>query len=169
MQLTRLIERRTPLGVTMHPVDLAGDFLDGVREELDFTIEQDNAKELSLAVEHTAGLRLPTVYANLSGERILVEEFVQAPNIGQVDRLGEFDLDELTDRLAESFMHQIFDVGVYHADPHPGNILVEPDGAVVACRSTWDRSGRLAPGQRNAVMEMMAAASWAPRHNSGSR
>ena len=157
MQLARLIERRTPLGVTMHPVDLAGDFLDGVREELDFTIERDNAKELALAVEHTAGLRLPTVYGELSGERILVEEFVQAPNIGQVDRLGEFDLDELTDRLAESFMHQIFDVGVYHADPHPGNILVEPDGGIVLI--DLGSVGRLAPGHRSAVMEMMAAAS----------
>ena len=58
MQLARLIERRTPLGVTMHPVDLAGDFLDGVREELDFTIERDNAKELALAVERSGGIRL---------------------------------------------------------------------------------------------------------------
>ena len=100
---------------------------------------------------------MPTVYADLSGERILVEEFVNAPNIGQVDRLGEFDLDELTDRLAESFMHQIFDVGVYHADPHPGNILVEPDGTIVLI--DLGSVGRLAPGQRTAVMEMMAAAS----------
>ncbi len=156
MQLARLIERRTPLGVTMHPVDLAGDFLDGVREELDFTIERDNAKELALAVEHSAGIRLPQVYADLSGERILVEEFVQAPNIGQVDRLGEFDLEALTDRLAESFMHQIFDIGVYHADPHPGNILVERGGIVLIDLGSV---GRLAPGQRTAVMEMMAAAS----------
>jgi ubiquinone biosynthesis protein len=157
MQLARLIERRTPLGVTMHPVDLAGDFLDGVREELDFTIERDNAKELALAVERSNGLRLPTVYADLSGERILVEEFVQAPNIGQVERLGEFDLVELTDRLAESFMHQIFDVGVYHADPHPGNILIEADGGIVLI--DLGSVGRLAPGQRSAVLEMMAAAS----------
>ena len=164
MQLARLIERRTPLGVTMHPVDLAGDFLDGVREELDFTIELDNAKELALALEHTAGLRLPTVYGDLSGERILVEEFVQAPNIGQVDRLGAFDLDELTDRLAESFMHQIFDVGVYHADPHPGNILVEPDGGIVLI--DLGSVGRLAPGHRSAVMEMMAAASAGSARNS---
>ena len=157
MQLARLIERRTPLGASMHPVDLAGDFLDGVREELDFTIERDNAKELTLAVDDTDGIRLPTVYADLSGERILVEEFVEAPNIGQVDRLQEFDLEALTDRLAESFMHQIFDVGLYHADPHPGNILIEPDGTIVLI--DLGSVGRLSPGQRTAVMEMMAAAS----------
>jgi ubiquinone biosynthesis protein len=157
MQLARLIERRTPLGHSMHPVDLAGDFLDGVREELDFTIERDNAKELTLAVEGTDGLRLPTVYGDLSGERILVEEFVSAPNIGQLDRLGEVDLDQLTDRLADGFMHQIFDVGVYHADPHPGNILVEPGGGIVLI--DLGSVGRLAPGQRTSVMEMMAAAS----------
>ena len=54
-------------------------------------------------------------------------------------------------------MHQIFDVGVYHADPHPGNILVEPDGTIVLI--DLGSVGRLAPGQRTAVMEMMAAAS----------
>jgi ubiquinone biosynthesis protein len=157
MQLARLIERRTPFGITMHPVDLAGDFLDGVREELDFTIERDNAKELALAVGATSGVRLPTVHAELSGERILVEEFVHAPNIGQLNRLVGFDIEAIADRLAESFMHQIFDVGLYHADPHPGNILVEPDGTIVLI--DLGSVGRLAPGQRAAVMEMMAGAS----------
>lgn len=157
MQLARLIERRTPLGLSVHPVDLAGDFLDGVREELDFRIERDNARELAIAVADTDGVRLPTVHAELSGERILVEEFVSAPNIGQTDRLGAFDLDALADRLAASFMHQIFDVGLYHSDPHPGNILVEPDGTIVLI--DLGSVGRLSPGQRTAVMEMMAAAS----------
>jgi ubiquinone biosynthesis protein len=157
MQLARLIERRTPLGASMHPVDLAGDFLDGVREELDFTIERDNASDLEHAVEFTEGIRLPTVYAELSGARILVEEFVEAPNIGQLERLGAFDLDQLADRLAGSFMHQIFDLGLYHADPHPGNILVEPDGTIVLI--DLGSVGRLSPGQRAAVMEMLAAAS----------
>ena len=90
------------------------------------------------------------MYADLSGERILVEEFVQAPNIGQVDRLGEFDLVELTDRLAESFMHQIFDVGVYHADPHPGNILIEAGRRDRADRPGLGRAAGTGPAQRGA-------------------
>jgi ubiquinone biosynthesis protein len=82
MQLARLIERRTPLGASMHPVDLAGDFLDGVREELDFTIERDNVRDLAQALEQTPGIRVPTVYAELSSERILVEEYVvHAPDL----------------------------------------------------------------------------------------
>jgi ubiquinone biosynthesis protein len=53
-------------------------------------------------------------------------------------------------------MHQIFDVGLYHSDPHPGNILVEPDGTIVLI--DLGSVGRLAPSQRASVMEMMAAA-----------
>ena len=159
MQLANLIERRTPLGLSVHPADMAQDFLDGVREELDFAIEAANAAELAAALTGTPGIRVPTVHEKLSGRRILVEEFVSAPPIGDVEQLRDqgHDLDELAQRLIRSFLEQIFDHGVYHADPHPGNILVEPDGTIVLI--DLGSVGRLGPGQRMAVLEMMAAAS----------
>lgn len=159
MQLANLVERRTPLGRSVHPADMARDFLDGVREELDFRIEAANAHELAAALEDSPGLRVPTVHDALSGRRILVEEFVSAPPIGAVDQLRRdgIDVAGLAQRLIRSFLEQIFDQGVYHADPHPGNILVEPDGTIVLI--DLGSVGRLGPGQRTAVLEMMAAAS----------
>ena len=55
------------------------------------------------------------------------------------------------------FLHQIFTVGVFHADPHPGNILIDPDGTIVLI--DLGAVGRLGPGHRDAVLDMMAAAS----------
>ena len=73
------------------------------------------------------------------------------------------DPQELADRLLNSFLTQIFEVGIFHADPHPGNILVEDDGTIVLI--DLGAVGRLSPGQRRATLEMMVAATSADAHN----
>jgi ubiquinone biosynthesis protein len=106
-------------------------------------------------------VRIPEVYPQLSGERILTQELIAAPNIGDIvdARTSSAGLDKaaLGDRLVELFMHQVFTVGTFHADPHPGNILVEPDGTIVLI--DLGAVGRLGQAHRDAVLEMMAAAS----------
>ena len=157
-QLAGLIERRTPLGLSVRPAELADEFLESVAEELDFDIEADNALELGEALASLERIRVPVVYRDLSTDRVLVEEFVAAPSIGDIDRLEASGLDrvELADRLIAAFLHQIFDVGVFHADPHPGNILIEPDGTIVLI--DLGAVGRIGPGHRSAVLDMLAAA-----------
>ncbi len=157
-QIAGLIQRRTPLGLSVQPAELADEFLDSVAEELDFTVEANNALELT---EQLAGLdrvRVPLIYRDLSTRRVLTEEFVSAPNIGDVEQLEQagFERAELADRLIEAFLHQIFDAGVFHADPHPGNILIEPDGTIVLI--DLGAVGRIGPGHRAAVLDMLAAA-----------
>ena len=157
-QIAGLIQRRTPLGLSVQPEELADEFLDSVAEELDFTVEANNALELA---EQLAGLdrvRVPLIYRDLSTRRVLTEEFVSAPNIGDVEQLEQagFERAELADRLIEAFLHQIFDAGVFHADPHPGNILIEPDGTIVLI--DLGAVGHIGPGHRAAVLDMLAAA-----------
>jgi ubiquinone biosynthesis protein len=158
MQLARLIERRTVLGLTMQPVGLAREFLDGVRDELDFTVEAANAIALGTALEQVDGIRVPRVWPELSGRQVLVEEYVDGPSIGDEQALTSMGLDRtaLAGRVIEAFMHQIFAIGVFHADPHPGNILVEADGTIVLI--DLGAIGRLGPTQAMAVLEMMSAA-----------
>ena len=55
------------------------------------------------------------------------------------------------------FLRQIFTIGIFHADPHPGNILIEPDGTIVLI--DLGAVGRLGAGHREAVLDMLAAAS----------
>ena len=163
-QLAGLIERRTPLGLSIRPADLAEEFLEGLAEELDFGIEANNANELAEGLADLERIRVAEVYRDLSTTRILVEEFVAAPNIGDVDGLIEAELDrsEVADRLIDAFLHQIFDVGVFHADPHPGNILIEADGTIVLI--DLGAVGRIGPGHRSAVLDMLAAASLGDAH-----
>jgi ubiquinone biosynthesis protein len=163
-QLAGLIERRTPLGLSIRPAVLAEEFLESVAEELDFDIEANTASDLADGLADLEQIRVAEVYRDLSTTRVLVEEFVAAPNIGDVDALVAAGLDrsEVADRLIAAFLHQIFDVGVFHADPHPGNILIEPDGTIVLI--DLGAVGRIGPGHRSAVLDVLAAAALGDAH-----
>jgi ubiquinone biosynthesis protein len=158
-QIANLIQRRTSLGLAVHPAELADEFLQSVAEELDFAIEANNATELTESLSEIDGIRVPHVYESLSPKRVLTEEFVSAPDIGDVAAMEAAQLDptEIAERLIEAFLQQIFDHGVFHADPHPGNILVEPDGTIVLI--DLGSVGRIGPGHRAAVLDMLADAS----------
>jgi len=158
-QIANLIQRRTSLGLAVHPAELADEFLEGVAEELDFDIEANNARELAEGLSKIERVRVPKIHESLSTKRVLTEEFVSAPDIGDVAAIEAAGLvpAEIADRLIDAFMHQIFDEGVFHADPHPGNILVESDGTIVLI--DLGSVGRIGPGHRAAVLDMLAAAS----------
>jgi ubiquinone biosynthesis protein len=159
MQIADLIQRRTTFGLSVQPAELAAEFIEGVEEELDFTIEASNASDLTAGLEGIAQVRVATIYPDLSTDHVLVEEYVAAPSIDDVAALDTAGIDRrmLAARLIEAFLHQIFESGVFHADPHPGNILVEPDGTIVLI--DLGAVGRIGPGHRSAVLELLAAAS----------
>jgi ubiquinone biosynthesis protein len=158
-QIAAVIERRTRLGLTVRPIELADEFLDGVAEELDFTVELANAAEMAAGLASLDRVRVPAVFPDQSGRRILTEEFVAAPNVGERDRLlaAGHDPGEIAERVLEAFLHQLFEIGIFHADPHPGNLLVEADGTVVFI--DLGAVGRIGPAQRSAVLDMLSAAS----------
>lgn len=159
MSLATLIEHRTPLGLSMKPTDLAREFLEGVADELDFRVEATNALDLAAAVADNDRVRIPTIHTEYSGRLVMTEERVSGRPVTDREWLAQQGLDQadVARRLIDSFLHQMFVAGVFHADPHPGNLLVEPDGTIVLI--DLGAVGRLGPTYRSAVMSMMMAAS----------
>ena len=86
MQIARLIERRTPLGLSVRPADLAQEFVESVGEELDFGIEAINGVQLAAALAEVPGVRIPRIYPELSGRRIMTQELIDAPEHRPVRR-----------------------------------------------------------------------------------
>ncbi len=158
MQLAALIERRTTLGLSLRPTELAAEFIDNVREELDFRIEASNRDTLAVALADADRVRVPAVFPTLSTHRVLTEERIVGCSITDTDALTSLGLDpgEIARRLVDAFVAQIFDAGVFHADPHPGNILIEDDGTIVLI--DLGAVGRLGPNQRTLVLQMLAGA-----------
>ena len=158
LQIAGVMERRTTLGLAVKPLDLAHEFLDSIRQELDFRVEATSARLLGEALREVPGVSVPTAYPDLVGARVLVEDRVAGVSIADVDALRAMgqEPNAVAGRLLDVFLRQIFDVGVFHADPHPGNILVQADGTITLI--DLGAVGRLGPGQRQVVLELMSAA-----------
>lgn len=155
MAAARFVERRTALGLSLSPVAMAAEFSDGLAEELDFTIEAGNADLLAAATPDAMGVHIPHIYREISGRYVLVQEALSGTSVADVESVaaGAEQPDELARRLIRLFFHHIFDEGVFHADPHPGNILLLDDGRLGLI--DLGAVGRLGPTERTAVMSLL--------------
>jgi predicted unusual protein kinase regulating ubiquinone biosynthesis (AarF/ABC1/UbiB family) len=104
-----------------------------IMEELDFTKEAEHIETIASHFETNTEVRFPGVVHELSTKRVLTTEYVpgtKVTNLAELESLG-VDRVALAQRILTAYCQMIFVDGVYHADPHPGNIIVEPDGGIV--------------------------------------
>jgi len=106
-----------------------------VPEELDFLSEGRNAERIGEFFADRADVRVPRIHWRWSTPRVLVMEYVHGIKIGDRRALdaADVDRDALYRTVVEAYGEQILRRGFFHADPHPGNLLVEPraDGPVL--------------------------------------
>lgn len=100
--------------------------------EVNFTSELHNLMRFHDELADEEGVTSPVAYPQYSCESVLVMEFVQGTEISHTQALREqgIDVSALARRVCQSYVTQVLDDGFFHADPHPGNILVR-DGEVV--------------------------------------
>jgi predicted unusual protein kinase regulating ubiquinone biosynthesis (AarF/ABC1/UbiB family) len=112
---------------------LADELAEFVLLELDFAREAESTERVRAAFAGTPGVRIPRVYRELSTDRLLVLEFVAGTPATRIDELAArgLDLRRIAESIASIYCAMIFDHGFFQADPHPGNLLVAPDGTTV--------------------------------------
>ena len=96
-------------------------------EELDFRIEAANTRFFKEnCIEDPEKVNCPDVFPELTTERIFTMTFVDGCSVAKKQRLIDegCDLDKIGTALIENYVHQILDIGTFHADPHQGNIMV---------------------------------------------
>ncbi|MEU9835701.1 AarF/UbiB family protein [Streptosporangium sp. NPDC048047] len=150
-RLARTLERRTRWGRAFGVGDLARGFAVALREELDFRIETANMAAVAAA---SAGepVRVPTPYPALSGRRVLVMERLEGVPLGSAaPERGE----ELARTLFETLLRQVMLHGVFHADPHPGNLMLLDDGRLALL--DFGSVGRLDASLRGALQRLLGA------------
>jgi ubiquinone biosynthesis protein len=158
LHLARVMEQRTPIGKDLHAAELADDFVRGLFDELDFVLEGANAVDISLATAENSGVRIPHVYTALVTRRVLVEERLRGVNVADRERMAELGLDPaaVADRLVRAMVDQLLH-GHFHADPHPGNVLLLDDGSIGFI--DFGMTGRLDASQRAALLQITLSAS----------
>jgi ubiquinone biosynthesis protein len=128
------LEQRAAWARDLGAVGLAQGFAAALREELDFRVEARNLTTItaSSALHRSSDrIRLPQLYGEFTTQRILVMELLDGVPLGRANAvIAERGLDriELARTLLRCLLRQIMVDGVFHADPHPGNILVLADG-----------------------------------------
>ena len=130
----RLLERLWADGRRLKPREVVDEFSRHLAEELDLLREAANASQLRRNFENSPLLAVPRVYWDWCSERVMVMERMHGTPVSQVARLRAqgVDIPRLARAGVEIFFTQVFRDGFFHADMHPGNILVAEDGRYVA-------------------------------------
>lgn len=132
LDITSLAERRLPLARLYGVHEIAEELARAMRDELNFMIEAENADRLRRALSNEPNIYIPKIYWELSTPYVLTMERIKGVKITDYIQTPEGDSlrKKLAKQLAELFFKQIVIYGVFHADPHPGNVFVLPDGRI---------------------------------------
>ncbi len=113
--------------------NVTGEFAETIREEMDYEREARMLDEIRDNFRDDSSVRMPEVLPSHSTERVLTMEYVPGTKITDVATINELGLDrgELAASLQRAYLQMVMEDGVFHADPHPGNLAVQPDGTLV--------------------------------------
>jgi len=129
-----LVERFWAEGRRLKPREVVAEFARHLDEELDLVREAANASQLGRNFAGSPLLLVPAVHWDLCTQRVMVMERMHGTPISQIEKLRsrQIDIPALARAGVEIFFTQVFRHGFFHADMHPGNILVADDGRYVA-------------------------------------
>jgi ubiquinone biosynthesis protein len=157
--LSELAEKHVPRLRPFQPVALVHQFRRTLLRELDFTSERGNLEEFAANFSEDPTVHFPATYPELSGGRVLTMERLNGILGTETAALAAsgVDLEEFARRGANIYLQMIFRDAFYHADPHPGNLMMLPHGVVgvIDC----GMAGRLDPELAADIEEMLLAVS----------
>ena len=155
-ELGQVAETRTSWGAEYHVRDLVGEFGTRLREELDYRIEARNARTIGSCLPPGSRVYVPKVYEELSSSRVLVMEWLDGVDVRQVawGDARPADRVKIADQLLRTFLEQMLQEGVFHADPHPGNVMLLADGRLALI--DFGAAGRLDSLEQAALRDMLA-------------
>lgn len=132
--LAGLAEKYWPDGRRLRPVEVIKEYEKTIHDELDMQREAASATQLRRNFLNSDLLYIPEVYWPLTRKSVMVMERINGTPIGDVDSLREqnIDLIKLSEDGVEIFFTQVFKHNFFHADMHPGNIFVSPEGQYIA-------------------------------------
>ncbi len=122
----RVFERRSKWASDADFVGVLKEFGDNIVAELDYGGEAYNGRRISENMAGIEGVYIPVIYSDYSTSRILTMDFVDGVKVNNVEAIAEAGLDRqaLAETVIRSLTKQLLIDGFFHADPHPGNVLI---------------------------------------------
>ena len=154
--LAALAERFTPRLATLALVGMVREFRDSLQRETDFRLEARTIRRFREALADVKGVWIPDVVPERSGPAVLTMEHSAGERIDHYAAEHAEAGRTLAASIAALVLHQVFENGLFHADPHPGNVFVLPDGRI--CLHDFGMIGELDQPTREGLTALLEAA-----------
>ncbi|MBN2542298.1 AarF/ABC1/UbiB kinase family protein [bacterium] len=153
--LAAIIDKNVPGADNFNPVGIVDEFERSIKREINFNIEANSIEKFAENFKSETKIYVPAVYREYTTPKVLTLEYVDGIKISKIESEIEAGNDPkvIAKRGADLLLEQIFEHGFFHADPHPGNILVLKDNVI--CFIDFGMMGTLHPGHRDYLAEIM--------------
>ncbi|WP_042162915.1 ABC1 kinase family protein [Paenibacillus gorillae] len=148
IELARMAEHRLEWARQYQIREMVEELAKAIRTELDYEKEARNADRFAAYASKYNGLRIPSVYGELSSKKVLTMEFLEGIKLSNKESLQEagHHVRTIAEKYAEAILHQVLSDGLFHGDPHPGNVLVMANGDLAFL--DFGMVGRLGPERK---------------------
>jgi ubiquinone biosynthesis protein len=157
LDLAAVAERRWPVARHYDLLAIAQEFAQTLREELDYLHEGHNVERIAANFAVDPSIHIPHVYWETTTARILTLERITGAKINDIDAIQAAGLDrlEVAHHATKILLTMILEHGFFHADPHPGNVFVEPDGRIALI--DFGMTGELDSATQGVLLRLLLA------------
>jgi len=157
MSLARFAEKHIKESKFFNPVGFVEEFSRIIRHEIDYVHEAKNAERFYNNFAGSQTVKIPKTYWKYITRHVLTQEYsdgIKISDFAQIEASG-LDKKKITIDIANAYLKMIFEDGYYHADPHPGNILVTREGIIVFL--DFGMAGYIDPELRECLVNLVVA------------
>ena len=156
--LAMIMEKHVQEMRSLNIVKVVEEFERAIHKELNFVIEASNLERFGNNFQKDPNIYVPKCYRNYSTKKILTMEYIEGIKISDIESIKANGLDQqiIARRGADLVLKQIFEFGFFHADPHPGNVLILPENVI--CFLDYGMMGTLTRTTRELITSMTAGA-----------
>jgi len=131
-RIAKFAERFPSLNANADWAGMLREFDATVHEEMDYAAEGRNAERFRDNFKNWMNVHVPTIYWHATSSKVLTMEFIHGTKVVDLDELRarRISSEKVNRLLIRTYLKQLLEDGFFHADPHPGNLLVMPDGRV---------------------------------------
>jgi predicted unusual protein kinase regulating ubiquinone biosynthesis (AarF/ABC1/UbiB family) len=158
-EIADFMDGHTDLGKRQHFADLFDQFRKSLLKELDYRLEARNLTMLADQMSELDRILVPRPVEDYVTSRVLTMEFVHGRKITSLSPLAKLEIDgaPLAEELCRAYLRQILVDGFFHADPHPGNVLLTDDGRIALI--DLGMVGQMAPAMQEDLLKLVLAVS----------
>lgn len=156
-EIAAFLEERTEFGRKHRLSAILSEFRTALQQELNYELEAQNLVTIGKNLEEFKRIRVPKPIPDYSTRSVLTMELISGRKITELGPLARQDLNgaQLADEVLHAYLKQVLVDGVFHADPHPGNVFVTDDGKIALI--DFGMVGHVTPAMQDTLLKVLLA------------